>query len=99
MNEVVSPIIYTPQQPPSQPPPQPQYELKHDVSGEAPPVRGPIFIEASIPGPNNERTKVRVQVPHLPKSGCKLCYGKGYVGFEIKSQKVMFCHKCYRPSK
>lgn len=97
MEEITSPLIYTPQVPRQQPPAPPQYELKKDMSGEAPPVRGAVFIEVLVPGKDNERNKVRVQVPHLPKSNCKVCYGKGYFGFETKSQKILFCHKCYKP--
>lgn len=97
MEETQSPLIYTPQQPRVAPPPPPQYELKTDVTGEPPPVRGAIFIEVLIPDKNNGRTKVKVQVPNMPNKSCKLCYGKGYVGFETKSQKVLFCHKCFKP--
>lgn len=99
MYETQSPIIYTPQQPQNAPTPPPQYELKKDVTGEPPPIRGSIFIEVLIPDKNNKRSKVQVQVPHLPKTNCKNCYGKGYVGFETKSQKILFCHKCYKPNQ
>lgn len=92
-----APLIYTPQQPQAAPVPSPQYELKTDVTGESPPVRGEIFIEVLVPDKNNARQKVKVRVPQLPNPRCKLCYGKGYVGFEIKSQKILFCHKCYKP--
>ena len=98
MDETQAPIIYVPQQSKPQPLPAPQYELKKDVTGEEPPKRGSLFIEVLVPDKNNKRTKVRVQVPNLPKKSCKVCYGKGYVGFETKSQKILFCHKCFRPN-
>ena len=91
-----TPIIWSPEQPKATPPPPPQYELKTDVTGEAPPIRGAIFIEILVPDKKNGgRMKVKAQVPRLPKANCKLCYGKGYVGFETKSEKVIFCHKCF----
>jgi hypothetical protein len=97
MEEIISPLIYSPSPAQLPPPPPPQYELKKDVSGEPLPVRGNLFIEVLVPDKNNVRQKMKVQVPHLPNTNCKVCYGKGYFGFETKSQKILFCHKCYKP--
>lgn len=33
-----------------------------------------------------------------PKSGCRKCYGRGYIGFEIKSQTYLPC-SCLFPSQ
>lgn len=91
-----TPIIWSPEQPKAAPVPPPQYQLKTDVSGEAPPTRGPLFIEILVPDKKNGgRMKVKAQVPRLPNPKCKLCRGKGYVGFDIKSENVIFCHKCF----
>lgn len=96
MNDNVSPLIYTPPQPPAAPPTPPQYELKTDVTGLPSPVRGTQTINVLVPDKKTgQRISVPVQVPHLPKPSCRVCHGKGYVGFEIKSQKILFCHKCY----
>ncbi len=96
MQENTSPIIWAPEPPKSTPPPPPQYQLKTDVTGEGPPTRGPIFIEVIVPDKKTGgRMKVKAQVPKLPNKNCNNCYGKGYVGFELKTEKVIFCHKCF----
>lgn len=36
-----------------------------------------------------------VPLKNKPKSNCKKCYGRGYVGTNIKTGKVVPCSCCY----
>jgi hypothetical protein len=89
---------YTPQAPKQPEPPKPIYELKKDVTGKPPPVRGPQTIPVvkyvKVDG-KEQRQEVKIQVPHAPKSNCKKCHGRGYIGFESKSGNFIPCVKCF----
>ncbi len=78
---------YTPPQPKQVEPPKPVYELKTDITGKPPPKRGPVFIK-DLKG--NE-----LRVPYTPKSNCKKCYGRGYIGSDPRTGGILICKHCY----
>ena len=80
-----NPIEYIPKpiQPPTQNIPKPQYELKSTLVGK---ILPPIYLNCK---------DIRVKVPHLPKSNCKKCMGKGHMGVDSKQKKIFMCPKCY----
>lgn len=96
MEETTSPLVYTPAQPKQQAPQAPQYQLKNDVTGQPAPSRKKPVIKALIPEAGGSLLEVLVEVPKLPSPSCNNCYGRGYVGYDIKSKKIVFCHKCYK---
>jgi len=75
--------IPKPIQPNTQPQPKPTYELKSTAIGK--------IVPPSIIGVG----EYKIQVPHAPKSNCKKCMGKGYIGIDNKNKKVFICQKCY----
>lgn len=78
---------YTPtpvQQPPS---PPATYELKKDVTGEPPEKRGVQTIR--------DKNGAEVKLPYPPKKDCKKCYGRGYLGMNAKTGRLIICGKCY----
>lgn len=77
---------YTPTLTPAPQVSPPVYELVEDVSGEPPPARGSLYVS------NNNGFKL--EVPFMPKSGCRKCFGRGYVGLNPKIGLVA-CRKCY----
>lgn len=91
-NTYNTPLIYTPQQ--AQTPssaPTPEYTLINDLSGKPPPRKGPYNII--------DHMGRKFTMPHEPTANCKRCCGKGYVGIDTKSKKIIICHKCYKNIK
>jgi hypothetical protein len=88
---------YTPQSPKQSEPPKPTYELKTDVTGKLPPVRGAVVIEAMKYNNKGEKQIIKLRVPKPPTENCKRCHGRGYVGFDTKTQTPIFCNKCFPP--
>jgi hypothetical protein len=86
---------YTPTPPPQAPAPAPEYELKKDVSGAGPVKRGPQVINIIRYNEKNEKQVIPVKVPYAPKPKCKECLGRGYVGVDLKTGRVVICKKCY----
>lgn len=83
-----SPLIYTPQQPKPQPAPPTQYDLVKDVTGKPPEHRGEFIL--------TDKNGTKVRMPHAPKSNCKRCHGRGFVGTDAKTGRLVVCHKCYQ---
>jgi len=83
-----------PQPQPSQPS-QPTYELKKDVTGKPPEKRGPQELTAIRMDRDGKQVKFQFKVPYPPKSKCKKCYGRGYIGFDAHTGNVFPCRKCY----
>lgn len=77
---------YIPKETPQQAPP-PSYELAKDVTGKPPEKRGVQVIV--------DKAGTQVKLPYPPKSNCKKCYGRGYVGTDVKSGRFIICKKCY----
>ena len=77
---------YTPTQPQA-PTPAPEYVLVEDVTGKPPPARGPQTL--------SDTKGHKLKVPYLPKANCKRCYGRGYVGVDIKINQLTPCRRCY----
>ena len=70
-----------------QPAPKPEYVLVDDVTGDPPPKRGPQVL--TLPGGK------QIKVPHAPKSNCKKCYGRGFIGINKITDEIVVCRKCY----
>ena len=79
-------VEYTPAQP-KQEVVQPTYELKKDVTGKPSVKRGPIVMKDS-----QGKT---YKLPFPPKTSCNKCYGRGYIGHELKTNKLLICKKCF----
>lgn len=77
---------YTPKQD-TQQLPTPSYELKKDVTGEAPEKRGPQIV--------TDKNGVAITLPYPPKKDCKKCYGRGYSGTNVVNGRLIICRKCY----
>jgi hypothetical protein len=67
--------------------PKPDYFLVQDGTGESPTARSPRTVKDTR---GNE-----LSLPYAPKSSCKRCYGRGYDGFNIVTNKLIACRKCY----
>jgi hypothetical protein len=87
----IAPLEYTPQAPKQQPSPPVEYALVKDVTGKPPVLRGPQVL--------TDARGHKVKVPFPPNSKCKKCYGRGYVGYDVKSKLPMPCRKCYPMNK
>ena len=37
----------------------------------------------------------KLMVPDPPKRGCRRCYGRGHVGFNVETGRYAICQKCY----
>ena len=93
---LASPLIYTPAVAP-QPPAKPtEYVLVDDVTHEPPPKRGPFILTVPIEDDKGKPTTMQIQVPNPAKASCNKCHGRGYIGVDTKSGKVLLCHRCYR---
>lgn len=62
-----------------------EYVLETDVTGK--PLVDRTTKTISVYG-------TELKVPHLPKSNCKKCYGRGFLGI-VGNEKVIMCNKCY----
>lgn len=82
MSDPIKEYIPKPEQT-NQPQPTPTYELKSSASGKISP-RLTITVAGN-----------KIEIPYLPKSNCKKCMGKGYLGYDVKQSKVFMCLKCY----
>lgn len=93
-------IEYVPKQP-KQETPKSEYVLVNDVTGKPPPLRGPQTLKAHVEVKDKEGKRqpleVPFKVPYPPKTNCKKCYGRGYIGVQtIGEQKdILYCKKCY----
>jgi hypothetical protein len=65
-----------------------EYELVQDVSGK--PLVDRSVKTISVYG-------TTLNVPFLPESNCRKCFGRGFVGISNKENVVM-CPKCYSPT-
>ena len=83
MSQPIREYIPAQPKPTNQPQPQPVYELKSTVTGK---VLPPTIIGVG---------EYKIQVPFAPKSNCKKCMGKGYLGIDSNNKKVFLCQKCY----
>ena len=68
-------------------PPKPEYTLVKDVTGKPPEKHGPQTLK------DNRGNEIRV--PFAPKSKCKRCWGRGYVGWDALEGGLILCKKCY----
>ena len=67
--------------------PTPSYELKKDVTGKPPEKRGVYVL--------TDKNGTQVKLPYPPKNKCKHCYGRGYLGMDTITGKLVICRKCY----
>ncbi len=74
---------------------KPTYELQKDVTGKPPPKRGPQILKVPIKNEKGETILVEAKVPRLPKANCKKCFGRGYIGLDLRTSKPCMCNKCY----
>ena len=78
---------YIPTQPQQPQAPAAEYVLVEDVTGKPPPKRG-VQILSDTKGH-------QLKVPYPPKANCRRCYGRGYVGVDLKIKQLTPCRKCY----
>jgi hypothetical protein len=90
-----SPMVYTPQAPAQQSAQTPEYVLVEDVTGKPAPKRGPQVLTAVRQNEKKEQIKIQFKVPFPPKLTCKKCFGRGYLGFDIRTDNIVPCRKCY----
>jgi hypothetical protein len=86
---------YTPTSPKQAPAPKAEYELKKDVTGKEPPKRGPQVINIIRYDETGSKQVLPFKVPFPPKPNCNICNGRGYIGIDLKSGRVVICKKCY----
>jgi hypothetical protein len=70
--------------------PAPKYQLENTVVGKYVPS-GPVTLE--------DKTGCKLTAPHPPRSRCKHCYGRGYVGKDLKTNALVPCRWCYKMAK
>lgn len=78
---------YIPKETPQAASPPPSYELKKDVTGQTPEKRGEQII--------TDKNGNNVKLPYPPKVKCKQCWGRGYLGTNVKTGRFVICRKCY----
>ena len=79
---------YTPQQSNTKPnAPSPTYELVQDASKLPPIRRGPQTLK--------DTRGREFKVPFPPNNKCKKCYGRGFIGINVKTNEVVICKRCY----
>jgi hypothetical protein len=88
-------IIYEPKPPAAPPQPTPQYELNKDVTGKPPVARGMQVLKTTREDDEGKPIIFELKVPWPPKQSCSACYGRGYIGVDLKKGKLVSCHKCY----
>ena len=85
--------------PPPKAGPAPAYELKKDITGKPPVKRGPQTLKAiryeEQEDGTEKKLEIEFRVPFAPKSNCKHCYGRGYVGFDSRTDGILVCRKCF----
>lgn len=69
--------------------PQTEYKLVRTLTGNpvAPKPNGPVILE------DKEGNKLRA--PYPPRASCKSCYGRGFIGKDVKTNQLLPCRKCY----
>jgi len=77
---------YTPKAEPSPVAAPVSYDLQKDVTGKPVPKRINVITDT-------KGNKVRV--PFAPRSNCKKCYGRGYIGNNMADGSMVICRKCY----
>ena len=88
-------FIYEPKPQAALPTPPPQYELKKDVTGKPPVARGMQILKATREDAEGKPITLEIKVPWPPKPKCNACYGRGYIGVDLKKGNLVACHKCY----
>lgn len=63
------------------------YELVNTIAGKPKPS-GPVILE--------DKTGTKLTAPHPPRKKCKHCYGRGYIGKDLKINQLIPCRWCYR---
>lgn len=79
-------LTFEPPVPQAPPAPAAQYDLKETVAGK-PVNRDPVVLQDSFGN--------KLRAPHPPKPGCKKCYGRGFLGTDMKTNQMLPCRKCY----
>lgn len=67
-----------------------EYELLNTVIGK--PVPPPPPVKSVI---LEDKDGNKLRAPYPPKSNCKTCYGRGFVGKDVQSNQLLPCRKCY----
>jgi len=88
-------FTYEPKPQAAPPQPAPQYELKKDVTGKPPVQRGMQVLKAIRQDAEGKDITLELKVPWPPKPKCNECYGRGYVGVDLKKGGLVSCHRCY----
>ncbi len=90
-------LEYTPQQPKQKEPPKSEFVLVNDVTGKAPIKRGPQVLQAYRTDNNGKKIVIQFKVPYPPKTNCKKCLGRGYIGFIMNGtdHNLLICKKCF----
>jgi hypothetical protein len=94
-------IEYTPAAPQQKPAPKSEFVLIKDVTGKPIPKRGPQVLKAIHQDKNGQPVTIEFRVPYAPKTNCKHCLGRGYLGFVVEGgeRKINICRKCYPVTK
>ena len=87
-------LTYEPKQQSAPPQPAPQYELKEDVTGKPVP-RGMQTLKAKRRDIDGKDIIIELKVPWPPKPKCNECYGRGYLGVDLRKGGLVPCHRCY----
>ena len=82
-----APMEFVPQTTPTITPPQPTYELKSDVTGKELVKRGVFILK--------DKNGTEIKCPYPPKKKCKKCYGRGFIGTNAITGRLIICRKCY----
>ena len=90
-------LEYTPQSPKKIEAPAPQFVLVNDVTGKPPLKRGPQILRAYSQDKNGKQVVIQFKVPYPPKSNCKKCLGRGYLGVIVRedARDIVICKKCF----
>ena len=88
-------FTYEPKPQAAPPQPSPQYELKKDVTGKPPVTRGMQVLKTTRHDEEGKPFTLELKVPWPPRSNCNECYGRGYIGVDLKKGGLVPCHRCY----
>jgi hypothetical protein len=94
-------LEYTPSTLKQQPAPKSEFVLVEDVTGKPIPKRGPQVLQAVRQDKDGKLVTIEFKVPYPPKSNCKKCYGRGYIGFvnDGGDRRLNLCQKCFPVAK